>query len=299
MRLSHLAALEAQSIYILREVMALSEKPVMLYSLGKDSQVLMHLARKAFYPGKIPFPLMHVDTTWKFKAMYAFRQQQTKKHNFNLIVHKNEQGIKDNISPFIHGSAIYTDIMKTQSLKQALKKHQFDMAIGGARRDEEASRAKERIFSFRDAEQRWNNKAQRPELWSLFNVEKKQGESFRVFPLSNWTEIDVWQYIKQEAIDIVPLYYAAMRPVVKRQDALIMVDDDRIPLAKGERVESAMVRFRTLGCYPLTGAIASNATTLDDIISELKSSEYSERQGRLIDNDGHASMERKKEEGYF
>ena len=297
--LSHLKQLEAESIYIMREVVAESDNPVMLYSIGKDSSVLLHLARKAFYPGKVPFPVMHIDTTWKFQEMYQFREKTAEKFNLDLIVHINQEGVKNNINPFTHGSAVHTDIMKTQALKQALDKHQFDVACGGARRDEERSRAKERIFSFRTQQHRWDPKNQRPELWSLFNTRKAKGESIRVFPLSNWTELDVWQYIYFENIDIVPLYYAKERLVIHRDGGLIMVDDERIKLQTGEKAISKQVRFRTLGCYPLTGAIESEATSLKDIIHELMKSRYSERQGRLIDNDSQASMEKKKEEGYF
>lgn len=297
--LSHLKQLEAESIYIMREVVAESDNPVMLYSIGKDSSVLLHLARKAFYPGKVPFPVMHIDTTWKFQEMYQFREKTAEKFNLDLIVHINQEGVKNNINPFTHGSAVHTDIMKTQALKQALDKHQFDVAFGGARRDEERSRAKERIFSFRTQQHRWDPKNQRPELWSLFNTRKAKGESIRVFPLSNWTELDVWQYIYFENIDIVPLYYAKERLVIHRDGGLIMVDDERIKLQTGEKAISKQVRFRTLGCYPLTGAIESEATSLKDIIHELMKSRYSERQGRLIDNDSQASMEKKKEEGYF
>ncbi len=299
MPLSHLQQLEAESIYIMREVVAETQNPVMLYSIGKDSQVMLHLALKAFHPGKLPFPVLHVDTRYKFKEMYDFRAKMAKKYDLDLIVHINPDGVKENINPFTHGSAIHTDIMKTQSLKQALNKYQFDAAFGGARRDEERSRAKERIFSFRDKHHRWDPKNQRPELWSLFNTRKHKGESMRVFPLSNWTELDIWQYIYKENIDIVPLYFAEKRPIVHRDGALIMVDDERIPLAKGETPIMKQVRFRTLGCYPLTGAIESSATSLPQILSELINSNYSERQGRVIDNDEAASMEKKKEEGYF
>lgn len=299
MQLSNLKQLEAESIYIIREAIASSDNPVMLYSIGKDSSVMLHLARKAFYPAPLPFPLLHVDTTWKFKEMIAFRDRVAAEHKLQLITHINQDGIRDKISPFTHGSSIHTDIMKTASLKQALNHHQFDMAFGGARRDEEKSRAKERIFSFRTSDHRWDPKNQRPELWSLFNTRKKEGESMRVFPLSNWTEKDIWHYIFQEKIDVVPLYFAKVRPVVQRHGGLIMVDDARMPLAKGEKIEQRLVRFRTLGCYPLTAAVDSKASTLADIIYELDSSEQSERDGRLIDGDGQASMERKKEEGYF
>lgn len=297
--LSHLEYLEAESIHILREVVAEAENPVMLYSIGKDSSVMLHLALKAFYPSKPPFPLLHVDTTWKFREMIEFRDRVAAKHGLELLVHINEEGLAEGINPFTHGSAIHTDIMKTVALKQALNKYQFDAAFGGARRDEEKSRAKERIFSFRNKDHRWDPKNQRPELWSLYNTRKHKGESLRVFPLSNWTELDVWQYIHQEKIEIVPLYYAAMRPVVERDGALIMVDDERIPLAKGERPQMRQVRFRTLGCYPLTGAIESSADSLPAIIEEMLLSTSSERQGRVIDHDASASMEKKKQEGYF
>jgi sulfate adenylyltransferase subunit 2 len=297
--LTHLQQLEADSIHIMREVVAETEHPVMLYSIGKDSSVLLHLARKAFYPAKIPFPVMHVDTTWKFKEMIQFRDNLAKEYDLDLIVHSNPDGIKQNVGPFTHGSAVHTDIMKTQALKQALDKYQFDAAFGGARRDEEKSRAKERIFSFRSAQHRWDPKNQRPELWSLYNTKKKPGESIRVFPLSNWTELDVWQYIYLENIPIVPLYFAKERPVVFRDGIWIMVDDDRLTLNDGETAEEKLVRFRTLGCYPLTGAIESSAATLPDIIQEMLLTKTSERQGRLIDQDSGASMEIKKQEGYF
>lgn len=296
---SHLKQLEAESIYIMREVMAQTDNPVMLYSIGKDSAVLLHLALKAFYPSKIPFPIMHVDTTWKFQEMITFRTKMAKKYDLNLIVYINQKGVQQNINPFSHGSAVHTDIMKTQALKQALNQYQFDAAFGGARRDEERSRAKERVFSFRSPEHRWDPKNQRPEFWNLFNARKNKGESIRVFPLSNWTELDIWQYIYFENIEIVPLYFAKERPIVKRDGSLIMVDDDRFPLQKNEVPEMRKVRFRTLGCYPLTGAIESTAETLPQVIYELMSSRYSERQGRVIDNDANASMEKKKEEGYF
>lgn len=298
-RLTHLKALEAESIQIMREVAAEFDNPVMLYSIGKDSSVLLHLARKAFYPGKIPFPLMHVDTNWKFKEMIEFRNKLAKKYDFDLIVHKNPRGLEMNISPFEHGSAKHTDIMKTEGLKQALDEHGFDAAFGGARRDEEKSRAKERVYSFRDKNHRWDPKNQRPELWNIYNSKVDQGESIRVFPLSNWTELDIWQYIYQEQIEMVPLYFAAKRPVVKRDGGLIMVDDERMPLEAGEVPEMKMVRFRTLGCYPLTGAIESEATTLPEIIQEMLLTTTSERQGRVIDNDSAGSMEKKKMEGYF
>ena len=297
--LTHLQQLEADSIHVMREVVAETEHPVMLYSIGKDSSVLLHLARKAFYPAKIPFPVMHVDTTWKFREMIEFRDNLAKEYDLDLIVHTNQEGVKQNVGPFSHGSAVHTDIMKTQALKQALDKHQFDAAFGGARRDEEKSRAKERIFSFRSAQHRWDPKNQRPELWSLYNTKKKPGESIRVFPLSNWTELDIWQYIYLENIPIVPLYYAQERPVVDRDGMLIMVDDERMELQPGESIEQKLVRFRTLGCYPLTGAIESSAATLPDIIQEMLLTKTSERQGRLIDQDSGASMEIKKQEGYF
>ncbi len=296
---THLKQLEAESIFIFRELMHDAEKPVMLYSIGKDSSVLLHLARKAFYPSPIPFPVLHIDTTWKFKEMIDFRDRMAREMGFKLITHTNPDGLKDNIGPFSHGSEIHTTIMKTEALKQALNHYKFDVAIGGARRDEEKSRAKERVFSFRSKDHRWDPKGQRPELWSLYNTKKKKGESFRVFPMSNWTEFDVWQYCLYESIELVPLYYAAMRPVVKRSGTLIMVDDDRMPLEPDEKVEERMVRFRTLGCYPLTGAILSNADSLTKVIDELRQSKFSERQGRLIDFDASASMEKKKEEGYF
>ncbi|QKV18765.1 sulfate adenylyltransferase subunit CysD [Oricola thermophila] len=297
--LTHLQRLEAESIHIMREVVAEADNPVMLYSIGKDSAVMLHLALKAFYPSKPPFPLMHVDTTWKFRDMIAFRDRIAAKHGLELIVHVNEDGVRQGIGPFTHGSAVHTDVMKTQALKQALDKHKFDVAFGGARRDEEKSRAKERIFSFRTAEHRWDPKNQRPELWRLFNARKNKGESIRVFPLSNWTELDIWQYIHLEGIDIVPLYFAAKRPVVERDGVLIMVDDDRMELLPGETVQEKMVRFRTLGCYPLTGGIESDASTLPEIIQEMLLTTTSERQGRVIDHDQAASMEKKKQEGYF
>ena len=297
--LTHLQRLEAESIYILREVVAECEKPVMLYSIGKDSAVMLHLARKAFYPAKPPFPLLHVDTKWKFRAMYEFRDRVAREFGVDLIVHVNPDGLAQGINPFTHGSQVHTDVMKTQGLKQALDKYGFDVAFGGARRDEEKSRAKERIFSFRSAQHRWDPKNQRPELWSLYNTRKQKGESIRVFPISNWTELDVWQYIHLENIPIVPLYFSAKRPVVKRDGALIMVDDDRMPLLPGEQPEMLSVRFRTLGCYPLTGAVESEATTLPEIIQEMLLTKSSERQGRVIDHDAAASMEKKKQEGYF
>jgi sulfate adenylyltransferase subunit 2 len=298
-RLTHLQRLEAESIHILREVVAECERPVMLYSIGKDSSVMLHLAMKAFYPAKPPFPLLHVDTTWKFREMIAFRDQMAAKLGLQLLVHINQDGVARGIGPFTHGSAVHTDVMKTQGLKQALDQYGFDAAFGGARRDEEKSRAKERVFSFRSAQHRWDPKRQRPELWHQYNARKNKGESLRVFPLSNWTELDIWQYIYLENIPIVPLYYAADRPVVKRDGALIMVDDHRMPLAPGERPELRSVRFRTLGCYPLTGAIDSTANTLPAIIQEMLLTTSSERQGRVIDHDSSASMEKKKQEGYF
>jgi len=297
--LSHLKALENESIQIFREVVAEFENPVMLYSVGKDSSVLLHLARKAFYPGKIPFPLLHVDTTWKFKEMIAFRDQMAKQHGFELLVHINPDGLALNVGPFSHGSAKHTDIMKTQSLKQALDKYKFDAAFGGARRDEEKSRAKERVYSFRDRNHRWDPKNQRPELWNIYNGRVDKGESIRVFPLSNWTELDIWQYIYLENIEIPKLYFAKERPVVERDGTLIMVDDERIPLKDGEVPQLKQVRFRTLGCYPLTGAVESAAATLPEIIQEMLLTKTSERQGRVIDHDSSGSMEKKKIEGYF
>lgn len=297
--LTHLQKLEAESIHIMREVAAEAENPVMLYSVGKDSAVMLHLAMKAFYPSKPPFPLMHVDTTWKFGEMIEFRDKMVKDLGLELIVHINEEGVEKGIGPFSHGSSVHTDVMKTQGLKQALDKYKFDCAFGGARRDEEKSRAKERIFSFRSADHRWDPKSQRPELWKLYNTRKAQGESIRVFPISNWTELDIWQYIHLEKIPIVPLYYSQKRPVVERDGALIMVDDDRMPLKEGETPMMKNVRFRTLGCYPLTGAIESEATTLPEIIQEMLLTTTSERQGRMIDHDQSASMEKKKQEGYF
>ena len=296
---THLQQLEAESIHIMREVVAEAANPVMLYSIGKDSAVMLHLALKAFYPAKLPFPVLHVDTLWKFQDMYRFRAEMTQRYQLDLLIHSNQDGIEMGINPFIHGSQIHTDIMKTQALKQALDKYQFDVAFGGARRDEEKSRAKERIFSFRNAQHHWDPKQQRPELWSLYNAKKNAGESIRVFPISNWTELDIWQYIYQENIPIVPLYFAKKRPVVKRGGTWIMVDDDRMPLAPGEVPEMKSVRFRTLGCYPLTGAIESQANTLPEIIQEMLLTKTSERQGRVIDHDGAASMEKKKQEGYF
>ncbi len=298
-KMTHLAQLEAESIQIFREVAAEFDKPVMLYSVGKDSSVLLHLARKAFFPGKIPFPLMHVDTNWKFKEMIEFRDRMAEQHGFNLIVHKNPQGIEMGVGPFTHGSALHTDIMKTQALKQALDMHQFDAAFGGARRDEEKSRAKERVYSFRDDKHRWDPKNQRPELWNIYNGKVDKGESIRVFPLSNWTELDIWQYIYKENIDIPSLYFSKERPVVERDGGLIMVDDERMPLEEGEEPMMKSVRFRTLGCYPLTGAVESEATTLPEIIQEMLLCTTSERQGRVIDNDSAGSMEKKKMEGYF
>jgi len=297
--LTHLQRLEAESIHIMREVVATCDNPVMLYSIGKDSAVMLHLALKAFYPAKLPFPLLHVDTGWKFRDMYAFRARMQAQHDFKLLVHQNPEGLAMGINPFTHGSQIHTDIMKTQGLKQALDHHQFDAAFGGARRDEEKSRAKERIFSFRSAQHRWDPKNQRPELWNLYNTHKNKGESLRVFPISNWTELDIWQYIYLENIPIVPLYFAQERPVVERDGALIMVDDERMPLHPGEVPMLKNVRFRTLGCYPLTGAVASTADTLPQIIQEMLLTTTSERQGRVIDHDSAASMEKKKQEGYF
>ena len=296
---SYLRQLEAESIHIMREVAAEFAKPVMLYSIGKDSAVMLHLAMKAFFPAKPPFPLLHVDTTWKFKEMISFRDDTVKQLGLELIVHINEEGRAGNINPFTHGSSHYTDVMKTQALKQALDAHGFDAAFGGARRDEEGSRAKERVFSFRNASHGWDPKNQRPELWHTYNARIRKGESIRVFPLSNWTELDVWSYRYLEDIPVVPLYFAAPRPVVERDGVLIMVDDERLPLDAGEKPEIRMVRFRTLGCYPLTGAMESDATTLPGIIGELMVSRLSERQGRVIDHDQAGSMERKKQEGYF
>ncbi len=299
MALTHLQQLEAESIKIIREVAAEFENPVMLYSIGKDSSVLLHLARKAFFPAKIPFPLLHVDTDWKFREMIEFRDRLAKEYNFDLIVHKNPEGIAMGVGPFTHGSAKHTDVMKTQGLKQALDKYGFDAAFGGARRDEEKSRAKERVYSFRDKHHRWDPKNQRPELWNTYNGQVNPGESIRVFPLSNWTELDIWQYIYQENIEIVPLYLSEKRPVVERDGTLIMVDDERIPLNEGEVPEMKSVRFRTLGCYPLTGAVESEANTLTGIIEEMLLSTSSEREGRVIDHDSSGSMEKKKREGYF
>lgn len=297
--MTHLQRLEAESIHIMREVVAETQNPVMLYSIGKDSAVMLHLARKAFFPGTPPFPLLHVDTTWKFQEMYKFRDRIANEAGFELLTYVNEEGRKQGINPFTHGSEMHTDIMKTQALKQALDKYGFDAAFGGARRDEEKSRAKERIFSFRTAQHRWEPKNQRPELWRLYNSRINKGESIRVFPLSNWTELDIWQYILQQDIPLVPLYFAAQRPVVERDGNLLMVDDDRFPLQKNEVPGNKLVRFRTLGCYPLTCAVESEATTLSAIIQEILLTRTSEREGRLIDHDSSASMEKKKQEGYF
>ncbi|QPG04815.1 sulfate adenylyltransferase subunit CysD [Salinimonas marina] len=297
--ITHLKQLEAESIHIFREVAAEFDNPVMLYSVGKDSSVLLHLARKAFAPGKIPFPLLHVDTTWKFQEMIEFRDQQAKKYGFDLLVHKNPEGIAQGVGPFSHGSSVHTDVMKTQALKQALNEHKFDAAFGGARRDEEKSRAKERVYSFRDSNHRWDPKNQRPELWNIYNSKVNKGESIRVFPMSNWTELDIWQYIYLENIDIPSLYLAKPRPVVERDGVLIMVDDDRMPLEPGEEPQMRSVRFRTLGCYPLTGAVESEAATLPEVIQEMLLTKTSERQGRVIDHDSAGSMEKKKMEGYF
>ena len=296
---SHLQQLEAESIYLFREVVAECEKPVMLYSIGKDSSVLLHLARKAFSPSKLPFPVLHVDTTWKFREMIEFREKVAEDYGLDLIVYTNQNGLEQGVSPITHGSSLHTDIMKTEALKQALEKYGFDAAFGGARRDEEASRAKERMLSFRTATHRWDPKNQRPELWNIFNTRVRKGESLRAFPLSNWTELDVWEYIHQEEIPVVPLYFAKERPVVERDGMLVMVDDDRLPLKPDEKPVMKSVRFRTLGCYPLTGAIESTASTLPEIIQEMASSRSSERQGRLIDRDAIGSMEKKKQEGYF
>ena len=298
-RRTHLQMLEAEAIHIMREVVAEFENPVMLYSIGKDSSVMLHIARKAFYPGRIPFPLLHVDTTWKFKEMIQFRDRVAREFDLELLVYTNEEGVEKGINPFDHGSAYHTDVMKTQALKQALDKYKFDAAFGGARRDEEKSRAKERIFSFRTANHRWDPRNQRPELWNIYNTRVREGESIRVFPLSNWTELDIWQYLYQEEIEIVPLYFAADRPVVRRYGQWIMVDDDRMPLEKGEEPEMKMVRFRTLGCYPLTAAVESTATTLPGIVQEMLVARTSEREGRIIDFDSSGSMEKKKQEGYF
>jgi len=299
MTLSLLQRLEAESIHAMREVVAEAKNPVMLYSVGKDSAVMLHLAMKAFYPAKPPFPLLHVDTLWKFREMYAFRDQMVSKLGLDLLIHTNPEGVKMGVNPFTHGSQVHTDIMKTQALKQALDQYGFDAAFGGARRDEEKSRAKERIFSFRSTQHRWDPKAQRPELWHQYNTRTHKGESMRVFPLSNWTELDIWQYIYLQNIPIVSLYFAKERPVVERDGALIMVDDDRMPLRAGETPRLRKVRFRTLGCYPLTGAVESTADTLPAIIQEMLLAKNSERQGRVIDHDGAASMEKKKQEGYF
>ena len=298
-QLTLLKQLEAESIHIIREVVAEFDNPVMMYSVGKDSAVMLHLALKAFAPAKLPFPLLHVDTLWKFKEMIAFRDKRAKEEGFELLVHTNPQGLEMNISPFTHGSAVHTDIMKTQGLKQALNKYKFDAVFGGARRDEEKSRAKERIYSFRDKNHRWDPKNQRPELWNIYNARVHKDESIRVFPLSNWTELDIWQYIYLEQIPIVPLYFAAKRPVVEKDGVKIMVDDERMPIGPEDVIKEEMVRFRTLGCYPLTGAVNSTATTLEEIIKEMLLSRTSERQGRVIDNDSAGSMEKKKIEGYF
>jgi sulfate adenylyltransferase subunit 2 len=297
--LTHLQRLEAESIHIIREAAAECERPVMLYSIGKDSAVMLHLAVKAFYPARPPFPLLHVDTTWKFRAMYQMRDTVAQRYGIELIVHQNPECVERGINPFDHGSALHTDLWKTEGLKQALEKHGFDLAFGGARRDEEKSRAKERVFSVRTARHRWDPKAQRPELWHLYNGRTRVGESIRAFPLSNWTELDVWHYIRRERIPVVPLYFAAERPVVERDGALIMVDDDRMPLGAGEASQKRTIRFRTLGCYPLTGAVESTAASLDQVIEELVRATTSERQGRVIDHDAAASMEKKKQEGYF
>ncbi len=299
MRSRHLQDLEAESIHIFREVAAEFERPVMMYSIGKDSSVLLHLALKAFHPAKLPFPLLHVDTTWKFREMIAFRDALPDRYNLELIVHINQDGVEAGVGPFSHGSKVHTEIMKTEALRQALDKYKFDAAIGGARRDEEKSRAKERVFSHRTADHRWDPRNQRPELWNVYNCRLAAGESMRVFPMSNWTELDVWEYIKQEDIPLVPLYFAAERPVVERDGMIMMVDDDRLPLSPGEAPQVRRVRFRTLGCYPLTGGVYSDAATIDDIIAELLTSRVSERQGRAIDKDQAGSMEKKKEEGYF
>ncbi len=299
MKLSHIDKLESESIHIIREVASEFDNPVMLYSIGKDSSVMLHLAQKAFYPNKIPFKLMHIDTTWKFKEMINFRDETAKKYNLDFLIHINQEGVQNNINPISSGSKIHTDVMKTQSLIQALDKYKFDAAFGGARRDEEKSRAKERIFSFRDKKHRWDPKNQKPELWNLFNTNIDKSESVRVFPLSNWTEIDIWQYIYQERIPLVPLYFSKIRSVIRRNDMMIMVDDDRLKIKENEKIEQKKVRFRTLGCYPLTAAVDSDATTVEEIIIELLESKYSERQGRLIDNDQIGSMEKKKQEGYF
>ena len=299
MTLTHLQRLEAESIHILREVVAEAERPVMLYSIGKDSTVMLHLARKAFHPAPVPFPLLHIDSTWEFRDMYALRERIAARYGVTILVHRNPEALARGINPFDHGSALHTDLWRTQGLKQALEQHRFDVALGGGRRDEEKSRAKERIFSFRTAQHRWDPKNQRPELWNLYNARKKPGESIRVFPISNWTELDVWQYIHLEGIEIVPLYLAAERPVVERDGVVLMVDDERMRLQPGEVPQLRRVRFRTLGCYPLSGAVVSDADTLPAVIQEMLLATTSERQGRVIDHDGAASMERKKQEGYF
>jgi sulfate adenylyltransferase subunit 2 len=298
-RFTHLDRLEAEGVYIIREVAAQFRHPVMLYSIGKDSSVMLHLALKAFRPARLPFPVLHVDTTWKFREMIAFRDRMAQEHGFELLIHTNQEGLAQGINPFTHGSAVHTDVMKTAALKQALDKWSFDAALGGARRDEEKSRAKERVFSVRSAEHRWDPRNQRPELWNIYNGRVNRGESVRVFPLSNWTELDVWEYIDRENIPVVPLYFAKERPVVERDGALIMVDDERMPLASGERPKLRWVRFRTLGCYPLTGAVPSRADTVPAILDEMRSATTSERQGRVIDHDQAGSMELKKQEGYF
>jgi sulfate adenylyltransferase subunit 2 len=297
--LTHLQQLEAESIYIIREAVAEADNPVLLYSIGKDSSVLLHLALKAFYPGKPPFPLLHIDTTWKFREAIAFRDARARELGVDLIVHTNQDGLLRGINPITHGSALHTDVMKTQALRQALDGHRFDVALGGARRDEERSRAKERVFSLRNAQHRWDPKRQRPEPWQLYNGRKRQGESVRVFPLSNWTELDIWLYIHRERISVVPLYFAAPRPVVERHGELIMVDDERLPLLAGETPQLKTVRFRTLGCYPLTGAVESAAASVPEIIRETATTRFSERRGRVIDHDGAGAMERKKQDGYF
>ena len=297
--MTHLEWLEAESIHVFREVVAECENPVFLYSIGKDSSVMLHIARKAFFPGRLPFPVLHVDTTWKFREMIEFRDRIASKYGLDLKVHINQEGLKRGVGPFTHGSSVHTDIMKTQALKQALDYGKYDAAFGGARRDEEKSRAKERVFSFRTSTHRWDPKNQRPELWSIYNTRAGVGESTRVFPLSNWTELDVWQYIREESIEIVPLYFAKKRPILSRDGMLILADDDRLVLERGEKIENRMVRFRTLGCYPLTGAIDSAATDLDGIIQEMLIARTSERQGRIIDFDSSGSMEKKKQEGYF
>lgn len=297
--MTHLQELESESIYIMREVIATAKNPAMLYSIGKDSSVMLHLAMKAFYPGKPPFPFLHVDTTWKFKEMITFRDKRMQELGLELLVYINPEGVEKNIGPFTHGSEVHTDVMKTQALRLALDKYKFDAVFGGARRDEEKSRAKERVFSFRDSQHRWDPRNQRPELWHLYNSRVNKNESMRVFPLSNWTELDIWQYIYLENIPIVPLYFAKKRPVVERDGVLIMVDDDRMPIEPNEQVQEEMVRFRTLGCYPLTGAIRSQAKTLEQVVEETLVAASSERQGRVIDNDANASMEKKKMEGYF